>query len=80
MEEFGKAKIDWFRRFLDLPSVIPSHDTFGRVFSLLDSEKFMECFANWIADVADLTAGEVSPRLPPEEAEAESSSGLRRIV
>jgi len=35
VEEFGKSKIDWFRRFLDLPNGIPSHDTFGRVFSLL---------------------------------------------
>jgi len=59
VEEFGKSKIDWFRRFLDLPNGIPSHDTFGRVFSLLDSEKFMECFANWIGGVANLTAGEV---------------------
>src|SRR5262249_16833090 len=30
VERFGKAKIDWFRRFLDLPDGIPSHDTFGR--------------------------------------------------
>jgi len=59
VEEFGKSKIDWFRRFLDLPNGIPSHDTFGRVFSLLDSEQFMDCFANWISNVARLTAGEV---------------------
>ena len=35
IEEFGKAKEDWFRRFLRLPNGIPSHDTFGRVFGLL---------------------------------------------
>jgi len=35
--EFAKAKADWFRGFLELPNGIPSHDTFGRTFSLLDS-------------------------------------------
>ena len=59
VEEFGKSKLDWFKQFLDLPNGIPSHDTFGRVFSRLDREKFAECFANWIAAVASLTAGEV---------------------
>ena len=28
--EFGKAKQDWLKGFLDLPNGIPSHDTFGR--------------------------------------------------
>lgn len=29
VEEFGNAKIDWFRTFLELPNGIPSHDTFN---------------------------------------------------
>ena len=58
VEEFGKSKLDWFKKFLDLPNGIPSHDTFGRVFARLDPEKFTECFVNWIAAVANLTAGE----------------------
>lgn len=28
MEDFGKAKLDWFRTFLSLRNGIPSHDTF----------------------------------------------------
>ena len=44
IEEFGKAKADWFRRFLKLPNGIPSHDTFGRVFGQLDPEQFSTCF------------------------------------
>ena len=43
IEEFGKARQEWFRRFLQLPNGIPSHDTFGRVFSLLDTEQFTAC-------------------------------------
>ena len=46
--DFGKAKEKWFRSFLDLPEGIPSHDTFRRVFPLLDPEEFAKCFANWI--------------------------------
>ncbi len=44
VEEFGKAKEAWFRRFLRLPHGIPSHDTFGWVFSLLSPEVFEACF------------------------------------
>jgi hypothetical protein len=44
VEEFGEAKKDWFRKFLPLTNGIPSHDTFRRVFSLIDPEKFEEAF------------------------------------
>jgi len=33
MEDFGKAKFDWFKTFLNLRNGIPSHDTFNRVFA-----------------------------------------------
>ena len=33
MEDFGKAKQEWFRTFLTLTNGIPSHDTFNRVFA-----------------------------------------------
>ena len=32
IEEFGKAKRDWFAGFLKLPNGIPSHDTFRACF------------------------------------------------
>ena len=59
IEEFGKAKEEWFRRFLKLPHGIPSHDTFGRVFSLLDPEQFSACFMDWVRSVSELAHGEV---------------------
>lgn len=49
VERFGRAKWDWFRKFLKLPNGIPSHDTFGRVFALLDPEAFGACFSAWMA-------------------------------
>lgn len=59
IEEFGKAKQEWLGTFLELPSGIPSHDTFGRVFAQLDSEGFQGCFFRWVKAVQEVTKGEV---------------------
>lgn len=47
MEDFGKAKYDWFRTFLGLRNGIPSHDTFNRVFAAIDPKQFLDCFLRW---------------------------------
>jgi predicted transposase YbfD/YdcC len=59
VEQFGCAKQAWFESFLELPSGIPTHDTFWRVFRHLDVEQFQTCFIAWIASIQELTAGEV---------------------
>ena len=59
VEMFGKSKEEWLRSFLDLPNGIPSHDTFGDVFSRLDPDRFQECFMDWSQSVAELLPGEV---------------------
>ena len=59
MEVFGRAKEEWLRKYLELPGGIPSHDTFGRVFSIIDPEAFTECFVNWTQAIHVATAGEV---------------------
>jgi predicted transposase YbfD/YdcC len=46
--KYGLAKQDWLRTFLSLPNGIPSHDTFRRVFCLLDPAAFHHCFQSWI--------------------------------
>ncbi len=38
--QFAEAKIEWLETFLELPNGIPSHDTFGRIFSLLTRVMF----------------------------------------
>ena len=55
--EFGRSKEGWFAGFLMLPSGIPSHDTFWRVFRHLDSKQFEVCFLNWVSEVVELTEG-----------------------
>ena len=59
VEQFGKAKEKWFRTFFRLPHGIPSHDTFGRVFALIDPQQFQAGFMSWIEAINELTAGQV---------------------
>ena len=46
--ELAEAKEEWLKTFLSLPNGIPSHDTFGRVFSLINPNEFESCFRAWI--------------------------------
>ncbi len=59
VEMFCNSKRQWFESLLDIPDGIPSHDTFGRVFSVLDPEQFQQCFTHWIAAVSEITKGKV---------------------
>ena len=59
VELFGQVKEEWLRTFLKLPHGIPSHDTFGRVFRVLDSEQFQQSFRSWIEAVEGITKGQV---------------------
>ena len=59
VELFGDAKYSWFKGFLELPHGIPSHDTFRRVFALLDPEQFQARFVQWIQAVDELTEGQI---------------------
>lgn len=57
--EFGQAKLDWFKTFLELPNGIPSHDTFNRVFARLDPQEFRHGFMSWISAVSEVIGGQV---------------------
>ena len=52
MAAFGRAKEPFLRRFLSLPGGIPSHDTFSRLFRLLDPEAFEVCFGRFVTAFA----------------------------
>ena len=59
IEDYAHSKHAWFKGFLTLPSGIPSHDTFNRVFSALDPEELEKGFVAWVSSIAKLAAGEV---------------------
>lgn len=48
---WGRAKLDWLRQFLPFAQGVASHDTFGRVFALLDARVFERCFIAWMRTV-----------------------------
>lgn len=50
--EFGEAKQDLLRRFVELDHGVPSHDTFSRVFRLLDPPMFEKAFHAFTAAFA----------------------------
>src|SRR5438128_1231022 len=58
VEQFGNAKLDWFRTFLSLPNGIPSHDTFGDLFARIDPDEFQRGFLSWVQTIAQLLPGE----------------------
>jgi len=51
IERFGNQRLLWLRTFLKLEGGIPSHDTFGRVFSLLDPAELVGCIQQWLHDI-----------------------------
>ena len=59
LEAYGRSKETWLRTFLELPNGIPSHDTFSRVFQLLNPRKLHDCLIQWVQALHELTRGEV---------------------
>lgn len=59
IERFGHLRQEWFARFLELPHGIPSHDTFGRVFSLLSPQAFERAFGSWTQQMHQLSQGTI---------------------
>jgi predicted transposase YbfD/YdcC len=51
IELFGKERIQWLKQFLELKNGIPSHDTFGRVFAMLNPKVFEKQFMAWVEKI-----------------------------
>lgn len=57
VQRFCEAQIEWLRKYVPLRNGVPSHDTFGRIFALIDPQKLAECFRVWLQSLHDAAGG-----------------------
>ena len=70
IELWAKERMDWLRGYLRLENGIPSHDTFGRLFGLIDPDEFEAAFRRWV--------GAILPALGPDAVVAIDGKTSRR--
>jgi predicted transposase YbfD/YdcC len=51
IELWAQERLDWLRGHLRLENGIPSHDTFGRLFGLIDPDEFEAAFRRWASAI-----------------------------
>jgi len=59
VSQWAKAKLKWLLTFLDLPHGVPSHDTFTRLFAMIDPDAFEKCFLAWTAHLMKASGGKL---------------------
>ena len=59
LETFGNKRRAWLATFLERPHGIPSHDTFRRVFGLLDRKEFAVCLLQWTQALHEASGGKL---------------------
>jgi predicted transposase YbfD/YdcC len=58
--EWAEDNESWLHRYLALSHGTPSHDTFGRVFRILDATVFEQCFRSWISGLVGTIDGVIA--------------------
>jgi hypothetical protein len=51
---WAENQAEWLKQHLELLNGTPSHDTFDRLFRIINPEAFQRCFQAWITRVSDL--------------------------
>lgn len=59
IELWAKERLEWLRGYLKLEHGIPSHDTFGRLFGLINPTEFEAAFRRWVSGVVPALGAEV---------------------
>ena len=59
IELWAKEKLTWLRNYLGLANGIPSHDTFARMFGLIDPEQFEDAFRAWLKSILPTLGAEI---------------------
>jgi hypothetical protein len=52
IETFGRQRLQWLQRFLELPNGIPSHDTFERLFDRLQPQALQTALLGWLHEIS----------------------------
>ncbi len=63
IELYGRLRLDFLKRFLELSAGIPSHDIFNRVFSMLDPEQLDNALQAWVHELFPNLAAGVVPSM-----------------
>lgn len=58
--DFAEDREELFREFLGLENGLPSHDTFSRLFRLLDPEALAQCFSRFLDGLGEVGQGVVA--------------------
>jgi len=69
IELWAREKLDWLRKYLRLEHGIPAHDTFGRIFGLIDPGQFEAAFRRWVSSLL--------PALGPETVAIDGKTSRR---
>lgn len=59
IEAWATEKLDWLRNYLELKHGIASHDTFGRLFGLIDPAQFEAALRGWVGSVVPVLGAQV---------------------
>jgi predicted transposase YbfD/YdcC len=57
--KFGRKRMDWLAKYLDLSDGIPSHDRFNAILALIRPEQFEKCLLEWVTALQDITDGQI---------------------
>ena len=59
MEMFAQEQENWLRKFLKLEHGVPSHDTFGDIFAVIEPDAITTVFTEWTQTLRKKISGEI---------------------
>lgn len=74
IQSFAKTQLEWCRKFVKLKHGVPSHDTIGRVISLIKPDQFQKAFLDWVAALTEDDAPD-GPKFIPIDGKTLRGSG-----
>lgn len=78
--EWGRLKLDWLRKWLPFEHGVASHDTFSRLFGLLDPKCFEARFVRWMSRLCGALAGHIAVDGKSVRGSHEAGAGMAHVV